>query len=123
MHNDTVTHILEGRRQWTSDTLHQITHHIRLLYETDKDSARWGCKGFGIMLGEGLEEAGFYEVSKYKWESDWGCKVHFRALEKIDNVFYGENLRIFINDKAHEIKDIFPLWSILREVWKDENRA
>ena len=121
--NDPTTHIIEGKRQWTDDSLHMITHNIGLMYESDKDSNRWGCQAFGIMLGDALEEAGFYEISKYKWEADWGCKVHFRALEKIDNVFFGENLRIVINDRPHEVKDIYPLWSILREVWENENGA
>lgn len=124
MHNDEpTTHIVDGKRQWTDESLNRITRNISLLYESDKDSTRWGCQGFRIILGEGLEEAGFYEISEYKWEADWGCKVHFRALEKIDNVFFWENLRILINDRPHEVRDIYPLWSILREVWEDENRS
>lgn len=121
--DDPTTHIVAGKRQWTDNSLQRITYLIGLLHESDKDSCRFGSQGFGIVLGEALEEAGFYKISTYKWKADWGCKVQFRGLDKsLSNVYFGENLRIFINDKAHEIKDIYPLWAILRRVWEVEHR-
>lgn len=123
MHIDPTTHIIDGKRQWTSSSLHQITHLMGLLFKKDdKDAVLFGANGFIQLLGEGLMEAGFRDEGDYTWKSDWGCGVKFRALSK-DNELVAENLCIIINDKAHEIKDIYPLWPILRKVWNESNRA
>ena len=120
MHNESYTHLVDGKRQWAPKGLSAL-QSAGCLEDT---SVRF--RTLKTLLTESFKECG--NKFKKSQESDticrwdlqtprWDCSVvlHYQAPHIVLRVggMSGEPIR--------PEKDLFPLWGIIRDKWENEN--
>lgn len=102
------TYIVAGERQWKD---YALSHLGSILRQYGKDSSLINAVPIANFLSLSLLEVGFAKYgSRYVWVSSWGCEVSLRLLDG-DLVF-------LLDGKRHELRDLYPLWGLLRKHWE-----
>ena len=121
MHND-YTHLVNGKRQWTTLGL----EHLNDAGKIENHFVRFNA--LKCILTQSFKECGGTYSSKH--EKDNSCTW---TISTQDWVWYvilytaiqnGKKVILLkIGDsKSRPERDLFPLWSILRENWQSENQ-
>lgn len=108
------THIIEGERQWTNESIENILHAWKY-NEEDPDAVHDVIKS---LLRDSLKEAGFFETITQDQLNAWSFKVdkwacYIKLIKTVD-----KGCVVLIGVEKYDIGDLIYLWDKIRMSWR-----
>ena len=111
------TTIQNNLRQWTSEAIQLIQDISNEIHKGEDESLIFFV--LSHVLGSSLEESCYIKTYEEKYDhiwdnknqksDQWSCPVRLWYDEK------SRKIKLSINDIEHEVRDLYPLWGILRK--------